>query len=178
MIPAVTLNQCALMYQNLPTYPISFAFDPLRQFVVHFVFLDWIHPKWKGDFFNLKFLLKSAYFDHFFDRICSRTQKCTVVIQDPCCRFEPLCAHVPRFTNISHFVRFRSLSATCDSFCVFVDWIHQKWKGDLLLSSSYLKVLIWIIFWQDLSKDPNMYNSYTGSCGHFEPLCAHVPKIY
>ena len=41
MIPAVTLNHCALMYQNLLTYPISNAWS-LSAFCDLFYFVSWI----------------------------------------------------------------------------------------------------------------------------------------
>ena len=93
-----------------------------------------------------------------------RIQICTVVIQDhPCGHFEPLCAHVPKFTNISHFVCFRSPSAICGSFCFFgLDSSKMKgWFFNLkfLLKSGYFDHFLVL----DLSKDPNMYSSYTGS---------------
>ena len=75
-----TVRSCT---KNLLTYPISIAFDPFRQFVIHFVLF------WIGFIQN--------------ERV------------------------------------------------IFLTW------------SSYLKVLILFVFWPDLSKDPNMYSSYTES---------------
>ena len=81
MIPAVTLNHCALMYQNLLTYLISIIWPP---------------------------------------------------------------------------------SAFCDLF-YFVSWIRfiQNERVIFLSWSSHLKVSILIIFWPDLSADPNIYSSST-----------------
>ena len=65
MIPAVTLNHYALMYQKFTNISHFDRFRSLSAICDSFCAFRFIQNE-KVDIFNYKFLIKSAYFDHFF----------------------------------------------------------------------------------------------------------------